>query len=97
MAYPFLPLDFIMFFISCLAPKADTSGKMLVWIRMNILMIHKNFLIRIQSKAAFWFFTKIVNKTSDGWNAVAQYYFSNGGNYNNPDHPLRVKFEKLYT
>lgn len=87
---PLLPILLIISLISCNSPKERTSGKMLVWTRLNALMLCENIIISNFAKISFWFCEKLVNKRNGSYYEVSKIYFQE------PDHPVRLLFKEMY-
>ena len=95
-AYLLLPLLLIMSIISCIRDVSETSGKCLWWLRWSALELHQSRVVRKFAKYALSI-NELILRPKYGehpWAQIFDYYFSNAGNYDNADHPIRVQWKK---
>ena len=88
LSYLLMPLLCIISFVSALSSKGRTSGKMLLWLRLNILKRHKNLFIRSFASQTLKLCLRVM--PNEGMVEVSSIYFKK------KDHPVNVEMRRLY-
>lgn len=80
----FLPLIFIMAYVSCKKERGHTSGKCMWWLRLNTLKFRKDSLLSWFGSFTLNKMTKLIKKEhgETGWQDVFSIYFAH------KDHPV---------
>lgn len=78
--------------VSCLKERANTSGKLLWWLRVQMMIVHPWWIVRTYGNCMKKIIIKCVERNHGvfGYADVAGIYFKN------INHPIRINMERLY-